>query len=106
VRRKAKIYAEIVGFASNCDGEEDLEAPREDGRGIASTAKIALEAAKLSSDNIDLVIAEGTSTVAGDLSELNGMHAIFGDRDPPMVAAKSLFGHMAASAGSGELIMG
>jgi 3-oxoacyl-[acyl-carrier-protein] synthase II len=105
-RRGARIYAEIVGIGNNSDGEANYASPREDGLGLIRCAAESLKMANLSPDDIDLVIPHGTSTQTGDISELLAMQSIFGERDVPIVTIKSLFGHMAASSGSGELILG
>ena len=53
---------------------------------------------------VDYLNAHGTSTPAGDVSELNAIREVFGDQAPVINSTKSLTGHSLGAAGSQEAI--
>ena len=96
--RGAKIYAELVGFGSTSDGY-DMVAPSGEG------AQRCMEMAKATVDHpIDYINTHGTSTPVGDLKELEGMRAVFGDDIPRFGSSKSLCGHSLGATGVQEAI--
>ena len=96
--RGAKIYAEIVGFGSTSDGY-DMVAPSGEG------AQRCMEMAKATVDApIDYINTHGTSTPVGDVKELEGMRAVFGDDVPKFGSSKSLCGHSLGATGVHEAI--
>ncbi|MBF0451622.1 MAG: beta-ketoacyl-ACP synthase II [Candidatus Magnetomorum sp.] len=99
--RHAKIYAEIVGFAMNCDAYH-ISAPDTDGS--ASCMKQALESANISPETIQYINAHGTSTCLNDASETNAIRAVFGDHAGSLAVSstKSMTGHLLGGAGGLE----
>ena len=96
--RGAKIYAEVAGFGSTSDGF-DMVAPSGEG------AQRCMEMAKASVDApIDYINTHGTSTPVGDVKELEGMRAVFGDDVPRFGSSKSLCGHSLGATGVQEAI--
>ncbi len=96
--RGAKIYAELVGFGSTSDGY-DMVAPSGEG------AERCMEMAKATVDApIDYINTHGTSTPVGDVKELEGMRAVFGDDVPRFGSSKSLCGHSLGATGVQEAI--
>lgn len=96
--RGAKIYAEVVGFGSTSDGF-DMVAPSGEG------AQRCMEMAKATVDApIDYINTHGTSTPVGDVKELEGMRAVFGDNVPRFGSSKSLCGHSLGATGVQEAI--
>jgi 3-oxoacyl-[acyl-carrier-protein] synthase-1 len=55
---------------------------------------------------IDYINAHGTSTPAGDITELNAIKSVFGDDIPRISSTKSLSGHSLGAAGVQESIYG
>ena len=53
---------------------------------------------------VDYINTHGTSTPAGDVSELNAIREVFGDEVPVINSTKSLSGHSLGAAGSQEAI--
>ncbi|MEX0452006.1 hypothetical protein V6X62_09385, partial [Spiribacter sp. 218] len=53
---------------------------------------------------VDYINAHGTSTPAGDITELNALKAVFGESMPPVSSTKSLTGHSLGAAGVQEAI--
>lgn len=96
--RGAPILAEVVGYGATSDGE-NMVAPS--GEGAARCMRMALETVK---GPIDYINTHGTSTPAGDIAELHGIRAVFGDHIPPLSSTKSLSGHSLGAAGVHELI--
>jgi 3-oxoacyl-[acyl-carrier-protein] synthase-1 len=100
VRRGAKIYAEVIGYATNSDGEK-MTTPS--GDGSVRCMEMALADANLAPEQIDYVSAHATGTPLGDAAEAQGIAQVFADR-PYVSATKSMTGHEVAAAGSSELI--
>ena len=97
-KRGAKIYGEIVGYSATSDGE-DMVAPS--GSGAINCMTKALQMSKLNS--VDYLNAHGTSTPAGDPTELNAIKKVFKER-PIIGSTKSQTGHALGAAGVLECI--
>lgn len=100
--RGAPIYGEIVGFATNCDGGYSMVAPNSDG--AFRCMKATLRDADLEPKEIDYINTHGTSTVAGDPSEIDAIKQVFTDNLPMVTSTKSQIGHTIGGAGAIELI--
>ena len=96
--RGAKIYAELEGYAATSDGA-DMVAPS--GEGAERCMQLAM---KTCSGPIDYINAHGTSTPAGDITELNAIKNVFKDDIPMISSTKSLSGHSLGGAGVHEAI--
>src|SRR5210317_250378 len=88
--RGAKIYAELTGYGATSDGA-DMVAPS--GEGGERSMRQAL--AMLDPDRkVSYINAPGTSTPAGDVTEVQAVRNIFGQGStPPISSTKSLTGH-------------
>ena len=96
LERGAKIYAEVTGYGATSDGH-DMVAPS--GEGGARAMQIAV--ANLEGP-VDYINAHGTSTPAGDITELNAIRSVFADNIPTINSTKSLSGHSLGAAGVHE----
>ena len=96
LQRGAKIYAEVTGYGATSDGY-DMVAPS--GEGGARAMQIAI--ANLEGP-VDYINAHGTSTPAGDITELNAIRSVFADNIPTINSTKSLSGHSLGAAGVHE----
>lgn len=96
--RGAEIYAELVGYGSNCDGV-DMVQPT--GDGAIRCMRMAL---KNIDGPIDYINTHGTSTPIGDERELEAIREAFGDDVPPLSSTKSLTGHSQGATGVHEAI--
>lgn len=96
--RGATIYGEVTGYGSTSDGE-DMVAPS--GEGAVRCMKMAMETV---TRPVDYVNTHGTSTPAGDITELNAVKEVFGDAMPPVSSTKSLTGHSLGATGVHECI--
>ena len=101
IERGAKIYAQLTGYAATSDGV-DMVSPS--GEGGERCMQIAWEMS--GNKNIDYINAHGTSTPAGDITELNAIKNVFGDKVPWISSTKSLSGHSLGAAGVQEAIYG
>ena len=77
--RRARIYAEVVGYGSAADGWDMIQ-PIEAGVGSARAMQMALERRGVPADEVDLINPHGTSTPLGDKREAEAICAVFGDR--------------------------
>jgi 3-oxoacyl-[acyl-carrier-protein] synthase-1 len=96
--RGAKIYAELVGYGATSDGH-DMVAPS--GEGAVRCMQQAMATVK---GDIDYVNAHGTSTPVGDVTEIQALREVFGNRIPPVNSTKSLTGHSLGGTGVQEAI--
>lgn len=96
--RGAHIYAELVGYGATSDGY-DMVAPSGEG-----AVRCMQQAMATVSGSIDYINAHGTSTPAGDVTELRAVREVFGDEMPPVASTKSLSGHSLGAAGVQEAI--
>lgn len=100
--RGAKIYGEIIGYATNCDGGISMVAPSPEGQ--TRCMNTALMDAGMKPADIDYINTHGTSTVAGDPSEIEAINEIFSAPFPMITSTKSQIGHTVGAAGALELI--
>ncbi len=102
LKRGARIYGEIVGYATNSDGGHSMVAPFPEGQ--ARCMKQALAESGLKPEDIDYINTHGTSTVAGDPSEITAIKDVFQSHTPMITSTKSQIGHTIGAAGAIELI--
>jgi len=102
----AEPLAEIVGYANTSDAVS-IVAPAEGGAGAVRTIALALRKAGLSSEEVDLVSAHGTSTPSGDVHETMALKQVFGPRayQVPISATKSMTGHLLGAAGALQAVI-
>ena len=105
IARGAKIYAELVGYGANSDGD-DMVAPS--GEGAVRCMKLALAGfdGNALTKKVDYINAHGTSTPVGDVKELDAVRSVFGPRGylPTVASTKSLTGHSLGATGVQEAI--
>ncbi len=103
--RKARIYAEVIGYAATCDAYH-LVAPEPSGLGAVRSMRRALHNAKINPRDIDYINAHGTSTELNDKMETIAIKKVFGDYayQVPISSTKSMIGHMLGAGGGVEAI--
>ncbi|NVC51742.1 beta-ketoacyl-ACP synthase [Vibrio diabolicus] len=101
VARGAKIYAEIIGFASNCDAAHVTQPQMET---MQICMEMALQNASIPAEKIDYVSAHGTATDRGDIAESNATANALGK--VPISSLKSYFGHTLGACGAIEAWLG
>jgi len=101
VARGATIYAEIIGFASNCDATHVTQPQMET---MQICMEMALQNADITAEKIDYVSAHGTATDRGDIAESNATANALGK--VPISSLKSYFGHTLGACGAIEAWLG
>lgn len=106
LKRNAKIYAEVVGYASNCDAHH-ITAPLEDGSGASRCMKLAMADAGIEPESIGYINAHGTSTPMNDKVETLAVKNAFGEASSKvmMSSTKSMTGHLLGASGAVEAII-
>jgi len=99
--RGATIYAELVGFHTNCDAAHITQPQRET---MQICIERALKSAGLEASQIGYINAHGTATDRGDIAESLATAAVFGDQTP-VSSLKSYFGHTLGACGALEAWM-
>ena len=99
-KRKAKIYAEIIGYTSFGNGSHVSESNRE---AITSCINETLKRAKVCPQDIDYINAHATATIQGDKEEASAIRQIFGPT-VPVSSLKGNIGHTLGASGAIELI--
>ncbi|KAM0952483.1 putative beta-ketoacyl-[acyl-carrier-protein] synthase I [Dioscorea sansibarensis] len=104
MKRDAPIIAEYLGGAVNCDAYHMTD-PRADGLGVSSCIQSSLEDAGVAPEEVNYINAHATSTLRGDLAEVNAIKQVF--KNPSEIkinATKSMIGHCLGAAGGLEAI--
>ncbi len=102
--RKARIYAELVGYSMTGDAFH-ITSPPENGEGAARCMKFALEDSRIDPSSIGYINAHATSTFA-DRVETQAIKNVFGEHayHIPVSSTKSMTGHLLGAAGGIEAI--
>jgi len=101
--RGAEILGEFLGSgcATEATGVLDI---RPDGDGLSRAIELALADAKISRDEIGMIVAHGNGTHASDLSEARAIRRVFGEKIPPVTGFKWAYGHLIAASGILDLV--
>jgi beta-ketoacyl-acyl-carrier-protein synthase II len=101
--RGARIYAEVLGYASSGDAYH-VASPDPSAEGPARTMRLAIADAGIEPAAVDYVNAHGTSTQANDAIETAALKRVFGDGAYriPVSSTKSMLGHSLGAAGAVE----
>lgn len=97
-KRNALMYAEVIGYGTNCDGEH-VTFPSV--QGMAGAMRLALEDAQLEPQDIEYINAHGTATEVGDIAESLATLEVLGAR-VPISSTKGLTGHTLGACGAIE----
>ncbi len=100
LERGARPIAEIIGAALTADAYH-ISAPEPSGRGAARAMTLAMANAGIAPDEVDYIVAHGTSTPLNDVTETRAIKAAFGDhaRRVAISSPKSMVGHLVGAAG-------
>jgi len=100
-RRGASILAEVAGGALTGDAYH-ISAPDPSGDGAARAMQRALRDADMEMEQVDYVVAHGTSTPLNDATETKAIRLAFGDHADKLAVSsnKSMIGHTLGAAGA------
>ncbi|WP_300464384.1 beta-ketoacyl-[acyl-carrier-protein] synthase family protein [Desulfobacula sp.] len=103
IRHHRQIYAEIIGFGSNCDAHH-LTSPSKEGQ--AKAIQLALNDANIAAEKIDYINAHGTATRINDRVETDAIKAVFGKtaHDIAISSTKSIIGHAMGASSALEVV--
>jgi 3-oxoacyl-[acyl-carrier-protein] synthase II len=102
IARGARIYAELIGFGTNADGNHVTQPQAET---MEQAMRLALADCGLPPEAIGYVNGHGTATEWGDIAETKATAAVFGSR-MPLHSLKSYFGHSLGACGAIEAWLG
>ncbi len=102
-RRRATIYAEVLGYGLSCDAHH-MTAAHPQGEGAVRAMSQALSESGVEPAEVDYVSAHGTGTPTNDRLESVAFRTLFGERAPrlPMSSIKSMLGHTMGAASAIE----
>jgi 3-oxoacyl-[acyl-carrier-protein] synthase II len=105
--RGATPLAEVIGGALTADAFH-ISAPEPTGRGQARAMTGALRNAGVAPDEIDYIVAHGTSTELNDVTETRAIKTAYGDhaRKVAISSPKSMIGHLVGAAGIASALAG
>jgi len=101
LKRGAKIYGEVAGYAMNSDARDFVlpYGPRQ-----AECMRKALARAGLNPEDIDIINTHATGTRQGDIEECRAIREVFGSSVTTYINnTKSMIGHAMGAAGGLEL---
>jgi len=100
LKRGATPLAEVIGGALTADAFH-ISAPDPSGRGQARAMTNALRNANVAPDEIDWIVAHGTSTSLNDSTETKAIKAAYGSAAATrqISSPKSMIGHLVGAAG-------
>jgi len=103
LKRKATIYAEILGYGLSCDAYH-MTAPKEEG--IVECMRRGIKEAGIKIEDVDYISAHGTGTVQNDKTECSAIKKVFGAKykEIPISSIKSMLGHTMGAASAIEAI--
>lgn len=105
IKRGARIYAEVMGYASSSDGYH-VAALDPSAQGATRSMRWALEDSHLNPEQIQYINAHGTSTPQNDAMETQAIKNVFGEHAYKMAVSstKSMLGHAFGASGAIEAI--
>ncbi len=105
--RGATPIAEVIGGALTADAFH-ISAPEPTGRGQARAMTKAMQQAEVAPDEIDYIVAHGTSTQLNDVTETRAIKAAYGEHAYKVAISspKSMIGHLVGAAGVASVLAG
>lgn len=103
LKRKASIYAEVLGYGLSCDAQHMTNPSIE---GVSQCMVKAIQESGISIEDVDYISAHGTGTIANDRTECAAIKEVFGRRykQIPVSSMKSMLGHTMGASSALEAI--
>jgi len=103
--RGATPLAEILGGALTSDAFH-ISAPEPTGRGQSRAMTAALRNSGVAPDEVDYIVAHGTSTSLNDVTETRAIKTAYGEhaRKVAISSPKSMIGHLVGAAGIASVL--
>ncbi|MGE4571198.1 MAG: beta-ketoacyl-ACP synthase II [Candidatus Izemoplasmatales bacterium] len=103
--RNAKIYGEIIGYATTSDASH-ITSPDLEGKGARDSMLLALKDASIGTEDIDYINAHGTSTPLNDQVETLAIKEAFKEHAYKLniSSTKSMTGHLLGASGAVEAL--
>ena len=105
-QRGAKVYAQIAGFGQSCSINKRYECLEPDGKGVQYAIEAAMEQAKITPAQLDLIIPHGTGVFDDDIAEARGIQNALGGavETIPVFPTKSMVSNTGAAAGAVDVV--
>jgi 3-oxoacyl-[acyl-carrier-protein] synthase II len=99
--RGANILCEVIGGGITADAFH-ISAPEPTGRGASAAMTKAMRNAEIAPDEVDYIVAHGTSTPLNDVTETRAIKSAFGAHAHKVAISspKSMVGHLLGAAGA------
>ncbi len=106
LKRRAKIYCEIIGYGTSCNAYHMTDLP-EDGIAMVQCIEETFKDAGIEKEKIDYINTHGSSTRQNDVFETNAYKKVFGEKayQLPISSIKSMTGHPLAAANATEAVL-
>jgi len=103
LKRKVKIYAEVLGYGLSCDAFHMTTSSTE---GIVACMRKAIQETGITVEQVDYISAHGTGTLTNDRNESAAIKEVFGPhyKKIPVSSIKSMLGHTMGAASAIEAI--
>lgn len=103
LKRKANIYAEVLGYGLSCDAFH-MTHPTEEG--VSKCMQKAIDDAGIKVEDVDYISAHGTGTNQNDKTESKAIKKVFAKRykEIPVSSIKSMLGHTMGAAAAMEAV--
>jgi 3-oxoacyl-[acyl-carrier-protein] synthase II len=104
-RRGMEPLAAVTGYGCSCEPQGGFSGPT--AKALTLAMQSALDRAGLNPSEIDLVMAHGDGTVAGDRNEIEAIHHVFDDciQRVHVFSSKGAIGHLLAGAPLVDVIL-
>ncbi|MBD3922203.1 beta-ketoacyl-[acyl-carrier-protein] synthase family protein [Paenibacillus sp. PR3] len=101
IKRRARIYGEIVGYSSTINAYWLTDAPS-DGEACITAMKNAMNDGGLTPERIDYIAVHGADASYNDFSETNAIKAVLGEysHHVSIGSTKSMIGNLTSAAGA------
>jgi act minimal PKS chain-length factor (CLF/KS beta) len=94
-RGAPRVYGEIAGYGATNDAHHPKQPPS-DGTHLARAMRLALERAGVGAGDVDAVFADAAGVPEADRAEAQAIRDVFGGRDVPVTAPKTMVGRLYA----------